>query len=89
MVFSKTDIYDFYIKELIRSRKHIRSQEVEEVLAMSTMIARGPSNIFTMLDDADMKYPSIIDEDGNEVQLTKQRLRQVPRLGRPTGAPRC
>ena len=38
--FEKTDVYDFYIKELIRSRKHIRSEEVEELLAMSAMVAR-------------------------------------------------
>ncbi len=71
--FPKTDVYDFYIKELIRSRKHIRSQEVEELLAQSAMIARGPDSIFTMLDDADLKYPSIKDEKGNKVTLTKQR----------------
>ncbi len=72
--FPKTDVYDFYIRKLIRSRKHVRSQEVEEVLAESTMIARGPDTIFTMLDDADLKYPTIIDEDGNEVTLSKQRF---------------
>ncbi len=72
--FPKTDVYDLYINELIRSRKHIRSGEVEELLAMSTTVARGAESIFTMLDDADLKYDSIIDEDGNEIELTKQRV---------------
>jgi len=72
--FPKTDEYDFYIKELIRSKAHIRSEEVEEVLALSSLVTRGPDNIFSMLDDADIKYPSVKDEDGNEVQLTKQRV---------------
>ena len=72
--FEKTDVYDFYIKELIRSRKHIRSEEVEELLAMSAMVARGPSTIFGLLDDADITYPSIKDENGDEVPLTKQRF---------------
>lgn len=71
--FEKTDVYDFYIKELIRSRKHIRSTEVEEVLAMSSVVARGAENSFNMLDNADLIYPSIKDEKGNEVTLTKQR----------------
>ncbi len=71
--FPKTDVYDFYIKELIRSRQHIRSKEVEELLAQSLMVTKAPSSIFTMLDDADLKYPSIRDEQGNEVTLTKQR----------------
>ena len=72
--FDKTDEYDFYIKELIRSRPHIRSDEVEELLAQSGMVARGPDAIFTMLNDADLTYPSIKDEDGIEVKLTKQRF---------------
>lgn len=72
--FPKTDVYDFYIKELIRSRAHIRSAEVEEVLAQSMMMARGPDNIFSMLDDADFKYPVIKDEKGEKVRLTKQRF---------------
>ncbi|MDD3731432.1 MAG: oligoendopeptidase F [candidate division Zixibacteria bacterium] len=71
--FEKTDVYDFYIKELIRSRKHIRSTEVEEILAMSSVVARGAENSFNMLDNADLTYPSIKDEKGNELTLTKQR----------------
>ncbi len=71
--FPDTSQYDFYIRELIRSRKHIRSEEVEELLAQAAMIARGPDTIFGMLDDADMKYPVITDENGNEIRLTKQR----------------
>jgi len=71
--FPKTDVYDFYIKELIRSRKHIRSQEVEEVLAMSIAVHGAPSNIFTMLDNADLKYGTINDEQGQPVEITKQR----------------
>jgi len=75
--FSKTDIYDFYIKELIRSRPYIRSEEVEELLAQSAMVARGAENVFTMLDDADMTYPEVKDEDGNLVKLTKQRYAKI------------
>jgi oligoendopeptidase F len=71
--FPDKNLYDFYIKELIRSREHIRSAEIEELLAQSILVARGPANVFTMLNDADMTYPSIKDEDGNEVQITKQR----------------
>jgi oligoendopeptidase F len=71
--FPKTDVYDFYIEELIRSKTHIRSEEVEEILAMSAMIGRGPDAIFSMIDDADLVYPVITDENGAEVRLTKQR----------------
>jgi len=87
--FPKTDLYDLYIKELIRSRQHIRSEEIEELLSMSMLIAKGPENTFSLLDDADLKYPSIKDEKGNEVKLTKQRFARFlessdPRVRRDT-----
>ncbi|MEE9441745.1 MAG: oligoendopeptidase F [candidate division Zixibacteria bacterium] len=72
--FPRTDLYDFYIKEFNRSREHIRSGEVEELLARSAVISRGPQSIFSMFDSADIKYPEIEDENGNAVQLTKQRF---------------
>lgn len=79
--FPRTDEYDFYIHELIRTRPHIRSQEVEELLAFSTQATRGPESIFTMLDDADLTYPSVKDENGEEVQLTKQRYAKMMESG--------
>ncbi len=72
--FPEPDVYDFYIHELIRSREHIRSGEIEELLAQSMMVARGPYMVFTMLNDADLTYPTIKDEEGEEVRLTKQRF---------------
>ncbi len=72
--FKKTDIYDLYIKELIRSREHIRSEEIEELLSLTMTFASGAEQTFGMLDSADIKYPSIKDENGNDVQLTKQRF---------------
>ena len=72
--FEKTDIYDLYIQELVRSRQHIRSEEIEELLSLTMTFANGPAQIFNMLDGADIKYPSIKDEKGNEVQLTKERF---------------
>jgi len=71
--FEKTDIYDFYIHELIRSRAHIRSEEVEELLSLSSTFAKGPDTIYSLLDDADIKYPAVKDESGKKAQLTKQR----------------
>ncbi len=72
--FPKPDIYDFYIEDFNRSRAHIRSGEIEELLAQSMNISRGPQTIFSMFDAADISYPEITDEKGNKVKLTKQRF---------------
>lgn len=65
--------YQFYFDNLLRTKAHILSPEEERVLALAGDLAAGPLKIFTMIDDADIKYPSIKDEKGEEVQLTKER----------------
>lgn len=66
-------LYKQYIDQLRRERAHVRSTEVEEVLAQSMEMAQGPNAIYSMLSNADLKFPTIIDADGDEVELTKGR----------------
>jgi oligoendopeptidase F len=66
-------VYTHYLNELRRQRAHVRSAEVEAVLAAAGEVTRAPKSIFDMLNDADMKFPSIRDEHGNEVEVTKGR----------------
>jgi oligoendopeptidase F len=66
-------LYGHYIDNIIRKRAHTLSAPEEELLAQVGNIARIPRTIFTMMDDADIKFPFIKDEEGNEVQLTRQR----------------
>ncbi len=62
--------YDFMLKELIRGKKHVLSQKEEKLLSMTAEIAGAPKDIFTMLENADMKYGSVKDADGSSVQLS-------------------
>jgi len=61
------------IEQVIRERPHIRSAEVEEVLADTGEIAHTASNVFTFLDNADISYGTIKDTEGEEVEVTKGR----------------
>ena len=61
------------IENIIRTREHTLSPEQEKLLAMSAEVTHSPKTIFSMLDNADMRYPSIEDENGQEVELTKAR----------------
>lgn len=67
-------LYEHYFDELWRQKEHILSFEEEKLLAMSADLASASKNIFTMLNNADIKFPSIVDENGQEVELTKGRL---------------
>ena len=72
----KLAVYRFYLENLVRRKAHIMSTEVENLLAQSGKVTRGFIQIFSMVDDADIKYPAIKDEKGNEVELTKERYSQ-------------
>jgi len=65
--------YSFYLNEIIRSKEHILSDKEEAILALMAPLARSPRDIFSMVDDADIKYGTVIDEEGNKVELTNQR----------------
>ncbi|RXT08134.1 oligoendopeptidase F [Ammoniphilus sp. CFH 90114] len=69
-------LYDFYLKELLRQKSHVLSAEQEELLAQAGELAGAPGNIFRMLNNADLKFPKIKDEDGDEVELTHGRYIQ-------------
>ncbi|MBX6394575.1 MAG: oligoendopeptidase F [Alicyclobacillaceae bacterium] len=69
-------LYRHKLDEILRRKPHILSAAEEELLARVSEIAQGPSTIFTMVDDADLRLPSVRDEEGREVELTKSRYSQ-------------
>jgi oligoendopeptidase F len=64
-------IYKHQLDDLNRQRPHIRSAEIEAVLAAAGEVTEAPDSIFSMIDNADLKLPVIRDEKGEEVELTK------------------
>jgi len=66
-------VYDFYLTDLLRRKAHILSEKEEEILALAGPIASGPGSIFRMMDDADITFGMVKDEDGNEIELTRGR----------------
>jgi len=69
----KLSLYHHYIDDIQRKKAHTLTTLEEELLAQTADIARIPTTVFTMIDGADIKYPTIKDENGIEVQLTKER----------------
>lgn len=65
--------YRHMLDNLARRRPHVRSLEVEEVLAQSADVARGPIEAFGALDNADLTFGRVPDDSGNEIELTKAR----------------
>ncbi|MCC6628961.1 MAG: oligoendopeptidase F [Chloroflexi bacterium] len=66
-------LYGHHLEELRRQRAHVRSVEVEEVLAQASEVGRAGGTVFGMLNNADLVFPTVLGEDGQEVELTKGR----------------
>lgn len=65
------------LENLIRQRPHVRSAEVEAVLAASSELARAPGGAFTALDNADLTFGTLTDAAGNQIELTKGRVAKI------------
>ena len=63
--------YKVFLNNLQRRRPHTLSATEEKLLAMTGEMGAAPDTIYSMLTDADMKFPTIKDEEGNEVELTQ------------------
>ncbi len=63
--------YRFAIDDLIRQKAHVRSAEVEAVLAQAHEIADAPYTISSTLTDTELPFGTITDEDGNTVPLSQ------------------
>ncbi|MDH3816657.1 MAG: M3 family metallopeptidase, partial [Acidobacteriota bacterium] len=61
--------YDQVLDDVLRTKAHIRSQEVEELLAGSALLQGSPQQTYGFLTDADMEWPTIKDENGDEKKV--------------------
>jgi len=63
-------MYEFSIKDSLREKAHILSNAEENIMAQYSEITGSTNNIYTMMNNADMKFGTLEDEDGDTVELT-------------------
>ena len=66
--------YEVTIREIRRRRDHTLGKEMEALLASAGEMAMSASNGFGMLSNADLKFPSVTDSDGNVIELSNGRF---------------
>lgn len=81
-------VYAHYFDELFRQKEHILSEKEERLLAMSADLSSASNNIFTMLNNADIKFPHIRDENGAGSGTDQGTLWAVHGKSGSAGAPR-
>ena len=61
--------YDHVLDNMLRTKAHTRSQEVEELLAGSALLQQSPGQTYHFLNDADIGWPTIKGENGEDAKV--------------------
>ena len=64
------EMYRHYLEELLREKSHILPGDKEEILARTAEMAEGPKDIFSMFNNADLKFAPIENAEGEMVPVT-------------------
>ncbi|MGV3488189.1 MAG: oligoendopeptidase F [Tuberibacillus sp.] len=70
-------LYRHAIDEINRERPHILDEEKEALLAEASEVLNASSNTFSMLNNADLQFPKIKNEQGEEVAVTHGRYHSL------------
>jgi oligoendopeptidase F len=63
-------VYRHVLEDAMRQKAHVLSDKEEALLAQFSEALETPNNVFTMLNDADMKFGTVRDENGEDIELT-------------------
>lgn len=63
--------FEFLLKTIYDEKEHILSKDIEEILSRNGNVLSSADNIFSNLNDADMVFDKIKDENGKTKELTK------------------
>lgn len=66
-------IYTKSLERILREKPHILSKSEENLLAKISELSPATNEIFSMINNADMKFGKIVGEDGEETELTHGR----------------
>jgi oligoendopeptidase F len=62
--------YEHYFDDVLRGKPHTRSKEVEELLADLSDVTDAASEVYNMLSNADMEFPTVEDPEGEAVEIS-------------------
>jgi oligoendopeptidase F len=65
----RLETYDHVLDNILRTKAHTRSQEVEELLAASALLRQSPQQAYSFLTNADIEWPTVKDENGKDTVM--------------------
>ncbi len=62
--------YRLYLERILAKKDHMLGEKEERLLAGFGQTASAPSAIFTMFNNADVRFPAVFGKDGEEIPVT-------------------
>ena len=63
-------LYKKFLEDILRQREHLLSPREESILAQMGEVGNAPQKTFSMLNNADLTFPTIKDENGKDIEIT-------------------
>ncbi|NLK73338.1 MAG: oligoendopeptidase F [Clostridiales bacterium] len=70
----KLKVYEFLLKDLMRQKQHVLSKQEEYIIAQFGELVSAPESIFRMINNADIKFGYIKDDEGDDIEVTHGRF---------------
>lgn len=77
----KFNDYDYMIKEIIRNKPHILSENEEKILSEVSSFSDGFHDAFNMFDNADITFADVIDKDGKTIAMSHGQYGNILQSG--------
>lgn len=71
---SELKLYTHYLDDLTRLKAHILNPELEELLANTAELGNAPENIYSTINNADITFGTVKNEDGEDIVLTHAKF---------------
>ncbi|MBK5253075.1 MAG: oligoendopeptidase F [Peptostreptococcaceae bacterium] len=79
----RLDVYDFYLNSVFREKAHVLSEPEENILAQLSEVTRASSEVFSMLNNADMKFDDVNGQSlthGNYINYMESSDRSIRKI---------
>lgn len=73
----KLAVYKHDLEDLFRKQEHVRSEEIEEMIGMLGDPFTGPSNIASMITNADFIFKPGLTSKGRKLQITQSSIHKI------------
>ena len=64
------ELYRGLVDEILRTKEHVLTAEMEKLVAMTGEMAQTPEHVYSIINNADLIYPEIEDENREKVRLS-------------------